>query len=691
MKSEKLLIDSMPPQTRKTVRGFDPQNTGKLPIFSGDFDCDILRPIGVGKKWLITTTIDVTASGVFAAFPYPMRDVQAKLVVHDDHIDLDHAIMKRDGGTVNLSGVIDWRKRDPKTDEPIVQPDLKLVARQIPIEQELLAALPENKRKFLQKVGITGLLDVDGTIKPLSPMSEETTLDAAINIAKGGAKIADGTITLTDLSADAHIGESKVIISSVKAKRGDGTIEGSATLDWTEDEPQATANAKVRGLLLDAPLLAALPESTRASVTSLHPEGTVDLDIDYAGASKESGYRVALRPKELSLKPDMLPLALSKLQGELVVDRGTLTLKNVVARAGDASLYASGTIDSKTGDANVALAGRDVKLTPELRKALSPTVQKLVQSVDLEGTVAFDVTKLKLKPAAKGGKQPATTEFAGTIWLKDAKMNVGVPMTEVSGVLDLSGAAAGTKLKELSGNVSFDSLKLAGRDVTRLTATLVKPADKDVLQIGKIDGKIADGQIAGQIDSILSEKDPRFALSLVLRNARVKDLTGEMDKPIEGRLTASLALEGKWDDASTRRGRGDVIVEGKEMYRVPVLFGFMQIANLSLPLESPIHQAGVRYNVEAQRVTLEAIDLRSKTSSMQGTGWFDFGSKQVHMTLKLGDSPADAVPIFGDLIRGARQDLMQIRVRGTLEEPKVGASAFNTITTTVDEVLKGRD
>jgi hypothetical protein len=95
--------------------------------------------------------------------------------------------------------------------------------------------------------------------------------------------------------------------------------------------------------------------------------------------------------------------------------------------------------------------------------------------------------------------------------------------------------------------------------------------------------------------------------------------------------------------------------------------------------------------VEAQRITLEAIDLRSKTSSMQGTGWLDFGTKQVHMTLKLGDSPADSVPIFGDLIRGARQDLMQIRVRGTLEEPKVGASAFNTITTTVDEVLKGRD
>ncbi|HEY0008979.1 MAG TPA: AsmA-like C-terminal domain-containing protein, partial [Tepidisphaeraceae bacterium] len=162
------------------------------------------------------------------------------------------------------------------------------------------------------------------------------------------------------------------------------------------------------------------------------------------------------------------------------------------------------------------------------------------------------------------------------------------------------------------------------------------------------------------------------------------------DMSIDGRLTASLSLEGRWDDPRSRRGRGDVLVEGREMYRVPVLFGLMQMANLSLPGDAPFRQAGLQYSVQGNRVNLEAIDLRSTNTSMSGNGWIDFESKQVQMTLLMSNSAADAMPLFGDLIRGARQDLMQIRVRGSLQEPKVGASTFNTLTTTVDEVLRGK-
>ena len=75
---------------------------------------------------------------------------------------------------------------------------------------------------------------------------------------------------------------------------------------------------------------------------------------------------------------------------------------------------------------------------------------------------------------------------------------------------------------------------------------------------------------------------------------------------------------------------------------------------------------------------------------MQGSGAIDFGTKQVQMTLSLANSPADNVPVFGPLIKSARQDLLQIKVRGTLQDPSVKAQAFNTFSTTVDEVMKGK-
>ncbi|MGN6626014.1 MAG: hypothetical protein ACTHLN_05290, partial [Tepidisphaeraceae bacterium] len=96
------------------------------------------------------------------------------------------------------------------------------------------------------------------------------------------------------------------------------------------------------------------------------------------------------------------------------------------------------------------------------------------------------------------------------------------------------------------------------------------------------------------------------------------------------------------------------------------------------------------YTIEGPRLIMDQIDLRATESVMQGSGEINFDSKQVDMRLSLANSAADALPIFGDLIKAARQDLLQIRVRGTLQAPKVQASAFNIFSTTVDDVQHER-
>jgi hypothetical protein len=42
-------------------------------------------------------------------------------------------------------------------------------------------------------------------------------------------------------------------------------------------------------------------------------------------------------------------------------------------------------------------------------------------------------------------------------------------------------------------------------------------------------------------------------------------------------------------------------------------------------------------------------------------------------------------------LQTARHELLQIHVRGTLQDPKVSATSMNTFTTTIDEVLRGDD
>ncbi len=50
-----------------------------------------------------------------------------------------------------------------------------------------------------------------------------------------------------------------------------------------------------------------------------------------------------------------------------------------------------------------------------------------------------------------------------------------------------------------------------------------------------------------------------------------------------------------------------------------------------------------------------------------------------------------ALPIVGPLLGGANQELLRIHIKGTIDQPKVSASTFDTVTTTVDQVFKGND
>jgi hypothetical protein len=220
----------------------------------------------------------------------------------------------------------------------------------------------------------------------------------------------------------------------------------------------------------------------------------------------------------------------------------------------------------------------------------------------------------------------------------------------------------------------------------------VKPANQDLLRIPKVEVQIADGEMAGQFDCILSDAGPsRYALTLVLRNADVKQLTGDAAPDIRGRISASLAMEGAFNDVTSRRGRGDVSVEGDRLYRIPVILGLLQVTNLALPITSPFNQATSRYIVDGDRVTFESIELRAKDMLMQGSGYLDFGLKQVRLTFVTDNTTWPKLPIIGDLLQGARHELLQIHVKGTLEEPKVSAGAFGTVSTTVDEVIRGNN
>jgi hypothetical protein len=266
-----------------------------------------------------------------------------------------------------------------------------------------------------------------------------------------------------------------------------------------------------------------------------------------------------------------------------------------------------------------------------------------------------------------------------------------MPVTDAVGSITLEAAARRGKLAGLTGAVELSTMKLGGREVKNFKCDLAKPEGEDALRIAKIAGEVAGGAMAGQVDLLFPDKGPsRFGIGLVIRNADIATLTGpakEADKDIKGQLTASLALEGNWGEPASRRGRGEAAVSGKQMYRIPLVLGLMQITQLTLPVSSPFNEAAARYSVEGERVNFEQIELRASNMLMSGSGWLDFGTKKVKMSFLTDNPNAWRIPFITEIIQGARSEFLQIHVTGSVQEPKVSGSMMSTFTTTVDEVL----
>jgi hypothetical protein len=407
----------------------------------------------------------------------------------------------------------------------------------------------------------------------------------------------------------------------------------------------------------------------------------------------------------MSCTIDVLPYRIDGVRGTIVVSPEKVVISDTTAHHGKATFAVSGV--GTLGDRSVwdlNISGKNLPVDDELRQALPATLLTTIDSVKFNGNIDFNFPKFvyhgdkivtdATQPTmmATSPTRPATPvdiEMKGGVTFNNCSLDAGVPMKGVFGNVQMTSTVRAGKLATLDSQLNILKASVAERDLTDISMNVFKPADHQELYLQKIHGTLAGGPVAGEIRLSYPDDGPsRYLLSLAVRNADVATLVKESDKEIKGELTASLSLEGNWDGIAQRRGRGDVVVTGKELYHLPLMMGLFQVTNLALPIATPFKSGTASYSIEGPRVTFENVELRSDNMLMSGTGHLDFKTKQVLMTFTTDNPNGFKVPFVNDLIKNARGELLKITVKGTIQEPKVQANSFGTVTTTIDQVLK---
>lgn len=698
------LVAAFPPEVRDALAAFrSPVGaaaaaSNPYPQFAGQFSCDVAMPIALGSKVSLTTDIHLAdASGTLVAFPYPFVHATGNLHISDGQLDIANLAMHRGGASVRFDGQSTW----PTSLHPDVKAATKLAihAKAIPINRTLIDALPPEKAKAIRKLGIGGKIDIDGDISVApnsaadksNPLKDHLTFALDLGLADGFLKNPTGAIEADHLNGHIQLTPTGASTTSLTGQRGSASLTGNGDVQWADGQTTTRFEASAKGLALDTSLHAFLPAHAQSAWDAMNPRGSVDAALSYASSAdgSEPHYTLTLHPDHTHVDPAFAPYALDDCTGTITVTPQRIRIKNLAAKHGLAHLTLNGIGANGSMPAwNLSLNSSNVLIDDALRKALPAAVTHLMDEVSLHGRVSLDLTKLDYRAGTNGTTNDCNADIAGTLQSKNAALDLGMPVKNVDGNLAFTAAVRSGSLAELHGKLALVSLDLAGRPVQNLAADVTRPLGESTLRIDHIQGQVAGGEFAGQASLKFPDHSPtQYALNFVLRNADVRDIATKSD--VRGQLSASLALQGLVNQPGTRRGRGDVQVVGQRMYQIPLLLGLMEVTDLSLPSTDPFNEASARYNVDGQRINFDQIQMRSNTMLMNGSGWMDFGSKKVRLNFTTDSANLPQLPFLHDLWQGAKQELLQIQVRGTIKAPKVDAASFHTFTTTVDEVFSG--
>ncbi len=272
--NEPALTRAFPPEVRQAFRFLDADGKGLLPIFEGDFVCKVRKNLGNPKVYLDTVITLKDSEGKLGVFPYPLKHVTGKLHIVDGAVDIIGAHMKRGNADLYVDGTISWRAgigRPLEKGEQLgqitkVRPEIHIRAENVPLDKELLAAMPAAQRAWLEKVGAQARFDLTGRVWSLPPSQspdEQITHEFNVRLRDGSIWPVDGAPVVSKLTGDLYLFPSRMEIQSLSGKHGTGDVAVSGFVAWPNDHPSLALDVSAKDLTLDKSLYQVLPLGAR--------------------------------------------------------------------------------------------------------------------------------------------------------------------------------------------------------------------------------------------------------------------------------------------------------------------------------------------------------------------------------------------------------------------------------------------
>ena len=619
----------------------------------------------------------IHATGPFWPKDFTFTKVNAALEINNGAVEITNAtcefvVTKEEKGSVEATMTID--KGEFK---------LALLGTKLPISNRFVNVLPTSLSGSLSNAWSMfnpgGVMDaeiniskIDGEdtlfldVQPAALTISGDNKTVALNLVNGSIVVENTNVFLNDLQFELQReGQQQGALGL------GGTIRGNIE-DFTYDIDANWSNAEIASPLTRAITGIVGGEAGVVHYDSLEPSGTASATLTAHSNETSTGYTVEISPTNLTATlNDHLAVAVFDVykEGENII---RFTESGIMFDKLDGSLGAGKfTIDTSIdSDRTIDLTWEGPSDDESLFAVLPRVVGETLSAIKMEG----GKSELKNGEFTLLGEKwnELDIKFVGDIELHEVSIDVGVPLKEIEGIVNVDAIYNNDELSELTLELRVNEMSVLGRPVTNVSGKMVKDKARKRLVFEELGGESTTGGVALN-GWIAIDESKNFELEVLVAGASIGAKDGEDAlASLQGELTGWLSVAGKRGDAGDRRGSGVIQVRDGHLEIDSVGMRAMQLMHLSAPTAQAITGADISLYIDGDKIVIDNITLTGDGSSysdlvLKGEGTVDIDTFTLHARLH----PRVGLPILRDITGAFNDQLYSIDVTGELFNPSV--------------------
>jgi len=571
---------------------------------------------------------------------------------------------------------------------------VEIIGESVPIDNKLVRVFPPSTQQVVNSLQPTGKLNAR-LIFELPPGDVPVNKQFDIALDRVALRYDHFPYSLRDVTGSLHSNGHEWQFRDISGTNGTALVKGNGYLQPIGSVPNEAQkfvlHISADELPIDDQITNALlnPEQ-RQLLQSLNVNGKVDLlaQIQYRTDDRKINLRFLVDPRAgLSLCPDRFPYKIENVEGKIHYENGHVLSENLKGTHRDTKLQSGLDCRFDTEGQSVltlkSLAIDQLQADRELLDALPKHVRDFLESMQI--TKPFNLSGgMEYRQTAQG-EQIVSWGLNWILHQNGAKL--GAPVENIFGIVQLTGQSAANRLW-LNGELYLDSLMAHGFqatsirgpfsfDGTRLKLGTAADRLKPDVPARSLMGNFCGGTIRADGLVVLGN-EITYDISADLVGANLAQIAREFEPTVQktsGTLNCiDLQLRGSGTKWETVGGTGKLQVREANMYEAPVMVRLLRELRIREidPKAGMFSSVDVDFQLSGMQMFFDPVFFEGGAITLHGDGMMRLDNRHIDLTMKtrLGNRRMQ-IPLVSDIIGGAGDQLVQLKITGPFTDPTV--------------------